>query len=51
MREIPDQADRHSHLAQVLARLGEKEAAITEGKRAVESVAGLDGCLRRPSGS
>ena len=36
VREAPDQASRHSHLAQVLARLGEKEAAITEGKRAME---------------
>ena len=41
---------RHSHLAQVLARLGEKEAAIMEGKRATGTVAGLGGCLRRPSG-
>jgi tetratricopeptide (TPR) repeat protein len=36
VREIPDQADRHSQLARVLARLGEKEAAIKEGKRAME---------------
>ncbi len=36
VREAPNQASRHSHLAQVLARLGEKEAAITEGKRATE---------------
>jgi len=36
VREIPEQADRHSQLALILARLGEKEAAIMEGKRATE---------------
>ena len=36
VREAPNQASRHSDLAQVLARLGEKEAAIKEGKRAME---------------
>jgi tetratricopeptide (TPR) repeat protein len=36
VREIPDQASRYSQLALVLARLGEKEAAIMEGKRATE---------------
>src|SRR4029077_17037513 len=36
VRELPDQASRHSQLAQVLARLGEKEAAIMEGNRATE---------------
>src|SRR6476659_11144215 len=36
VREAPNQASRHSDLAQVLARLGEKEAAIMEGKRATE---------------
>jgi len=36
VREAPNQASRHSDLAQVLARLGEKEAAIKEGKRAIE---------------
>jgi TolB-like protein/Flp pilus assembly protein TadD len=36
VREIPDQADRHSQLALILARLGEKEAAIMEGNRATE---------------
>ena len=48
VREAPNQASRHSDLAQVLARLGEKEAAIREGKRAIGTVAGLGGCLRRP---
>ena len=36
VREAPNQASRHSDLAQVLARLGEKEAAITEAKRGME---------------
>jgi TolB-like protein/Flp pilus assembly protein TadD len=36
VREAPDEASRHSNLARVLARLGEKEAAIMEAKRATE---------------
>jgi len=36
VRELPDQADRHSQLALILARLGEKEASIREGNRAIE---------------
>jgi TolB-like protein/Flp pilus assembly protein TadD len=36
VREAPNEASRHSHLARVLARLGEKEAAIMEAKRATE---------------
>jgi tetratricopeptide (TPR) repeat protein len=36
LRESPDTAARHGLLGQVLAGLGEKQAAITEGRRAVE---------------
>lgn len=36
VREAPEGASRHAHLARVLAHLGEKEAAIAEGKRATE---------------
>jgi tetratricopeptide (TPR) repeat protein len=47
VREAPDDAKRHSRLAQVLACLGEKEAAIAEAKRATqllpESVDAFDG--------
>jgi TolB-like protein/Flp pilus assembly protein TadD len=36
LREAPNHAWRHALLGQILAGLGEKEAAIAEGKRAVE---------------
>ena len=36
LRESPDEASRHVTLGLILAGLGEKEAAIAEGKRAVE---------------
>jgi TolB-like protein/Flp pilus assembly protein TadD len=36
LRESPDNAFRHATLGIILAGLGQKEAAITEGKRAVE---------------
>ena len=36
MRESPDEASRHKILGLILAGLGEKNAAIAEGKRAVE---------------
>jgi TolB-like protein/Flp pilus assembly protein TadD len=36
LREAPNHALRHALLGQILAGLGEKEAAIVEGKRAVE---------------
>ncbi len=36
VREGPDEASRHAILGQVLAALGQKDAAIAEGKRAVE---------------
>ena len=43
----PDEAKRHSRLAQILAWLGEKDAAISEAKRATEllpeSVDAFDG--------
>jgi serine/threonine-protein kinase len=35
-RESPDDASRHAILGQVLAALGQKDAAIAEGKRAVD---------------
>jgi len=38
LREGPDDALRHIALGLILARLGEKNAAIAEGKRAVELV-------------
>ena len=36
LRESPDNAFRHALLGQILAGLGKKEAAIAEGKRAVD---------------
>lgn len=36
LRESPDDASRHVTLGLILAGLGEKEAAIAEGERAVE---------------
>ncbi len=36
VRESPDDAARHGQLGLILAGLGQKDAAITEGKRAVE---------------
>src|SRR5438034_3937453 len=36
VRESPDDASRHATLGLILAGLGEKDAAIAEGKRAVE---------------
>ena len=36
MRESPDDAARHGQLGLILAGLGQKDAAIAEGKRAVE---------------
>src|SRR6266581_3410307 len=36
VRESPDDAARHGQLGLILAGLGEKDAAIAEGKRAVE---------------
>jgi TolB-like protein/Flp pilus assembly protein TadD len=36
VRESPDDAARHAQLGQILAGLGQKDAAIKEGKRAVE---------------
>ena len=36
LRESPDSAARHGLLGQILAGLGHKEAAIGEGRRAVE---------------
>src|SRR5260370_27123548 len=36
VRESPEDAGRHAMLGQILAGLGQKDAAIAEGKRAVE---------------
>jgi TolB-like protein/Tfp pilus assembly protein PilF len=36
LREAPNDAMRHAHLGQILAGLGQKDAAIAEGKRAVD---------------
>jgi TolB-like protein/Flp pilus assembly protein TadD len=36
IRESPDDAARHAMLGQILAALGQKDAAIAEGKRATE---------------
>ena len=36
IRESPDDAARHAMLGQIFAALGQKDAAIAEGKRAVE---------------
>ena len=36
LNDAPNEAPRHAKLAQILARLGEKDAAIAEAKRATE---------------
>jgi TolB-like protein/Flp pilus assembly protein TadD len=36
VRESPEDAGRHAMIGQIFARLGQKDAAIAEGKRAVE---------------
>lgn len=36
VKDAPDEPERHAQLARALARLGEKEAAIGEAKRALE---------------
>ena len=47
MREAPEDPERHAHYAQLLACLGEKDAAVAEAKRATElrpeSLDALDG--------
>ena len=47
LRESPDDASRHVTLGLILAGLGEKNAAIAEGKRAVELSARISRRLRR----
>jgi TolB-like protein/Flp pilus assembly protein TadD len=48
VREAPNDAFRHAVLGQVLAGLGEKEAAIAEGKRAVNLVPESEDALEGP---
>ncbi len=47
LRESPDDASRHVTLGFILAGLGEKNAAIAEGKRAVELLPESQDALRR----
>ena len=46
--DAPNEAPRHAKLAAILAWLGEKEAAIAEGKRASEIFPGKCRCFRWP---
>jgi serine/threonine-protein kinase len=48
LRESPDSATRHVLLGQILAGLGQKEAAIAEGKRAVELLPEAEDALTGP---
>jgi TolB-like protein/Tfp pilus assembly protein PilF len=48
VREAPNDAMRHAQLGQILAGLGEKEAAIVEGKRAVDLVPESQDALEGP---
>ena len=49
MRESPDDAPRRVMLGQILAALGEKDAAITEGKRAAELLPESEDAFGGPS--
>jgi serine/threonine-protein kinase len=48
LREAPNNAFRHALLGQILAGLGEKEAAIAEGKRAVDLLPESEDALEGP---
>jgi tetratricopeptide (TPR) repeat protein len=48
LRESPDDASRHITLGLILAGLGEKDAAIAEGKRAVELLPESQDALEGP---
>jgi TolB-like protein/thioredoxin-like negative regulator of GroEL len=48
VREAPNDAMRHAQLGQILAGLGEKDAAIVEGKRAVDLVPESQDALEGP---
>jgi TolB-like protein/cytochrome c-type biogenesis protein CcmH/NrfG len=48
LRESPDSATRHVLLGQILAGLGEKEAAIAEGKRAIGLLPEAEDALTGP---
>jgi TolB-like protein/Flp pilus assembly protein TadD len=48
VRESPDSATRHVLLGQILAGLGQKEAAIAEGKRAIELLPEAEDALTGP---
>jgi TolB-like protein/Flp pilus assembly protein TadD len=48
LRESPDSATRHVLLGQILAGLGQKEAAIAEGKRAAELLPEAEDALSGP---
>ena len=48
VREAPNDAMRHAQLGQILAGLGEKEAAIVEGKRALDLVPESQDALEGP---
>ena len=48
LREAPSDAFRHALLGQILAGLGEKDAAIAEGKRAVDLLPESEDALEGP---
>jgi tetratricopeptide (TPR) repeat protein len=48
LREAPNDAFRHALLGQILAGLGEKDAAIAEGKRAVHLLPESEDALEGP---
>ena len=49
VRETPDDAPRRAMLGQVLAALGQKDAAIAEGKRAAELLPESEDAFGGPS--
>ena len=51
LREAPEDPARHAQHGLILARLGQKEEAIAEGKRAVELLPESEDALDGPSGT
>ncbi|PYK98009.1 MAG: hypothetical protein DME32_14925, partial [Verrucomicrobia bacterium] len=51
LREAPEDPARHAQHGLILARLGQKEEAIAEGKRAVELLPESQDALDGPSGT
>jgi len=51
LREVPDDPARHAQHGLILAALGQKQEAITEGKRAVELLPESKDALDGPRGT